>query len=119
MLFSSIARETIDGGLDYLSDELISKVVENAAGEPSSKESAGRGMQKKKNRDPDIEIRRYILFSDQSVESVLLGSVTEELEKKRPKVIAHTDHGTSIQGSQIAGVLKSAAVVTAQHDSLR
>jgi len=47
---SPVERETIDGGLDYQSDELISEVVSHAAGEPSAKKSGGRGMQKKKNR---------------------------------------------------------------------
>ena len=50
---SPTERETIDGGLDYQSDELIAKVVANAAGERSAKESGGRGMQKRKNRPPD------------------------------------------------------------------
>jgi hypothetical protein len=123
---SPIARETIDGGMDYQSDELIPKGTdelipkgnESGSGEPAAKESGARGMQKKKNRPPDIEIRQYTFFSDQGVQSKLLDKAKEELEKNRPRVMAHANDGTSIQGGQVPRVLKSAAA-TAQHDSLR
>jgi hypothetical protein len=114
---SPIVRETIDGGMDYQSDELIAKGVESGSGEPAAKESGARGMQKKKNRPPDIEIRQYTFFSDPCVQSQLLDKAKEELEKNRPRVMAHTNDGTSLEGGQVAGVLNSAAV--AAHDSLR
>jgi len=112
---SPIARETIDGGMDYQSDELMPKGVESGSGEPAPKESRAQGV---KNRPPDIEIRQYTFFSDQGVQSEFLDSVKEELEKNRPRVMAKTNDGTSLEGGQVPGVLNSAAV-TAQHDSLR
>ncbi|MCA1579169.1 MAG: type IV secretory system conjugative DNA transfer family protein [Acidobacteria bacterium] len=115
---SPIARETIDGGMDYQSDELIPKGNESGSGEPAAKESGARGMQKKKNRPPDIEIRQYTFFSDQGVQSKLLDKAKEELEKNRPRVMAHTNDGTTLEGDQVPGVFNSAAV-TAHHDSLR
>jgi type IV secretory pathway TraG/TraD family ATPase VirD4 len=114
---SPIARETIDGGMDYQSDELMPKGVESGSGEPAAKESGARGMQRRKNRPPDIEIRQYTFFSDQGVQSQFLDKAKEELEKNRPRVMAHTNDGTSLEGGQVAGVLNSAAV--AAHDSLR
>jgi hypothetical protein len=114
---SPMARDTIDGGMDYQSDELIPKGVECGSGEPAAKESGARGMQKKKNRPPDIEIRQYTFFSDQGVQSQFLDKAKEELEKNRPRVMAQTNDGTSLEGGQVAGVLNSAAA--AQHDSLR
>jgi len=112
---SPIARETIDGGMDYQSDELMAKGVESGSGEPAAKESRA---QQRKNRPPDIEIRQYTFFSDQRVQSELVDKAKEELEKNRPRVMAHTNDGTSIPGGQVPGVLNSAAV-TAHHDSLR
>ena len=118
---SSTEEVTIDGGLNYQSDELISTAVANAAGEVSAKESGG-GMRKKKNRDPEIEHRqgKLVFYSDQAVERELTSSAKQEIEKKRPEVVAHTNDGTSIEAGQLVGVLNSAAPVTAaQHDSLR
>jgi len=114
-----IERETIDGGLDYQFDELIAKVVPNAAEEASAKETGGAGIQKKKNRPPDIVYMQAKLFSDQGVERQFNSSAEEELAKKRPQAIAHLNDGTSVAGSQMAGVLNSTAAVTGQHDSLR
>jgi hypothetical protein len=112
--------------MDYQSDELIPKGTdelipkgnESGSGEPAAKESGARGMQKKKNRPPDIEIRQYTFFSDQGVQSQLLDKAKEELEKNRPRVMAHQNDGTSLEAGQVPGVLNSAAA-TAQHDSLR
>ena len=114
-----IARETIDGGLNYQSDELIAKAVGNGAGAASAKESGGAGTQRRKNRPPDIVHMQAKLFSDQGVENQLDSSAEEELNKKRPQAIAHLNDGTSIAVSEMAGVLNSTAAATAQHDSLR
>jgi type IV secretion system protein VirD4 len=116
---SSVARETIDGGLDYQSDEMIAKVAANAAGEGSGKESGGRGM-RRKVRPPDFaEHKQFKLYSDQGVEREVNLSAEEQLKKKKPQLTVRLDDGTSIAGGQMAGVLNSTAAVPAQHDSLR
>ncbi|MNC99613.1 hypothetical protein D3C83_179590 [compost metagenome] len=48
----------------------------------------------------------------------LTSKAKEEIEKKRPELVAHTSDGTTIEGGQLAGVLNSGAPTT-QHDSLR
>src|SRR5215216_5546299 len=117
-----IARETIDGGLNYQSDELPATVATNAAGEGSGKESGGRGTRKKvKVRPPDSEFehKQFKLYSDQGVEKQVNSSAEEELKKKKPQLTVRLDDGTSIAGGQMAGVLNSTAAAPAQHDSLR
>lgn len=111
---------TIDGGLNYQSHEVISRVLGKSAADGSARESGG-GMQRKKDRDPEIEHRqgKFVFYSDQGVARELTSKAKEEIEKKRPELVAHTSDGTTIEGGQLAGVLNSAAPVTAQHDSLR
>jgi len=116
---SQIERETIDGGLDYRSDELTAKVAANAAEEGSGKESGGRRTRMKvRPPDSEFEHKQFKLYSDQGVEKQVNSSAEEELKKKKPQVTVRLDDGTSIAGGQMAGVLNSTAAVTA-HDSLR
>jgi hypothetical protein len=77
-------------------------------------------MQRKKDRDPEIEHRqgKFVFYSDQGVARELTSKAKEEIEKKRPELVAHTSDGTTIEGGQLAGVLNSGAPTT-QHDSLR
>ena len=111
-------RETIDGGLNYESEVPTSEVLASS-GEPSPKESVGAEVRKRKNRDPEIEHRQPNLWTNQDVEKELLASAKEELERRRLRVIVHTDQGERVESGQMAGVLNSGTEVTAQHDSLR